>query len=247
MLITNTIDDALTEIGVKNPEEEAAPKEHEFGLRTLNRIVDSYNTQNLLITYLADIVYQMPTVNNECETADPSDLIARKWNNTVTIGHCKEINSESPVDIEGLFWRQADADYHSKPMTHNQWSNIGYKIADGTPSRHYIQQTDDNNIKIYFDATPTDDLEFHIIAKLPYTGKNSTGNDFLPTDDVNWNFGFEKMLMLRLAIELCSSYSIEPSQSLVARATEAEDNVKTKNYQPQTLGIDKGLPSRARR
>ena len=31
MLISKTIDDALVEIGVKNPIEEATPQDHEFG------------------------------------------------------------------------------------------------------------------------------------------------------------------------------------------------------------------------
>ena len=64
MLISQTIDDALVEIGVKNPIDEATPQDHEFGLRTLNRIIDSYNTQNLLITYLQDITYMLHQKTN---------------------------------------------------------------------------------------------------------------------------------------------------------------------------------------
>ncbi len=242
MLITQTIDDALVEIGVKNPIEEASPQDHEFGLRTLNRIIDSYNTQNLLITYLQDIPYESPTVNNECETADPDDLIVRAWKESVTIGHCQEINSEAPVDIQGLFWRQNGTDWHSKSMTHDEWSAIGWKTASGIPSRHYIQRMDNNNIKIHFDLVPLQELELHLSAKLPYTGKNSSGNEFLPTDDINWTFGFEKMLMLRLAMELCPSYSIAPPQEVMLRAAEAENYLKAKNFQPmtQTLGFGGG-------
>ena len=43
MLISTTINDALIQIGVINPIDEATPQDHIFGLRTLNRIIDSYN------------------------------------------------------------------------------------------------------------------------------------------------------------------------------------------------------------
>jgi diaminopimelate epimerase len=73
------------------------------------------------------------------------------------------------------------------------------------------------------------------MAKKPYTGVNGNGNEYLVTDNIEWNYGFEKMLMLRLAVELCQSYEIQPSQILVSKMQEAEANVKTHNYQPSTL------------
>lgn len=247
MLISDTIDDALVEIGVKNPNEEADPHEHKFGLRTLNRIIDSYNTQNLIITYLEDIPLEAPWTVNECESADPDDFHTRQWNNTVTIGHCQDINMEAPVDIQGLFWRQDGTDYQSVTMTSNQWSSIVTKGNTTIPRRHYIQRMDNNNIKIYFDYIPQAGLELHLLAKRPYTGKNSTGNEYIPTDDINWNFGFEKMLMKRLAVELAPSYGITPSAILLSTAQEAEDKVKTHNSEPLTLDPDVTLLGQSRR
>jgi len=241
MLISNTITDALIEIGVINPIDEASPQDHSFGLRTLNRIIDSYNTQNLLVTYLEDIPLSAPYTTNECESADPDDFTIRLWNNTVTIGNCQEINMVAPIDIQGLFWRRDDTDYKSDMMTFNQWSDITTKGNTAIPRRHYIQRTNDNNIKIYFDYIPEDGLELHLLAKRPYTGVNSVGNEYIPTDDINWNFGFEKMLMKRLAVELAPSYEIVPSQILIASAQEAEANVKKNNSQPMTLDPDVSL------
>lgn len=247
MLISTTINDALIEIGVINPIDEATPQDHDFGLRTLNRIIDSYNTQNLMITHLQDVAYSEPSIMNECETADPEDLKATKWNASVTIGNCKEINSQAPMDIQGLFWRQDGTDYQSKMMTQDEWRAIGWKDSEGIPFRHYIQRTDNNDIKIYFDLVPQSGLELHLMAKMPYTGKNSIGNEYLPTDDINWTYGFEKMLMLRLALELCDSYSVQPTQTLILKMAEAESNLKTFNYQPMTLKADSSLDRRGRR
>lgn len=247
MLISNTIDDALVMIGVKNPIDEASPQDHEYGLRTLNRIIDSYNTQNLLITYLEDIAYEMPTVNSECETADPDELIERKWKSSIEIGYCKDLNSQAPVNIQGLFWRQDGTDYFSKAMASNQWSGIAFKQTQGIPRSHYIQRADDNSLKLYFDLIPQDNLELHLMAKMPYTGKNCSGNEYLPTDDINWGYGFEKMLMYRLAVELCPSYSISASDDLKAVAGKAESDVKSFNYSPMVLKSDVTLRANGRR
>ena len=65
--------------------------------------------------------------------------------------------------------------------------------------------------------------------------------NFDPQDDVAWGTGVEKMIMLRLAVEVAGSYHIEITQLLAARAMEAEDQVRAYNYQPMTISSDIGL------
>jgi len=248
MLISRTIDSALRKIGVLSSEDEASASDHQLGLDALNRIIDSYNTQNLLITYLQDIAYEAPYTVNECETADPDDLTTRKWKSTVTIGRCKDINTEAPIHIEGAFFRQGvDTDFVMKSMTHNQYSSIGFKNVEAIPYRYYVQRLDNNDVSISFDVIPQDGLELHIQAKMPYTGKNSTGNEYLPTDDINWGVGFEKMLMYRLAVELAPDFEVDPSPIILSLATEAENNLMSFNHQPMVLKADRGLSGRKSR
>lgn len=219
MLISTTINDALIEIGVINPNDEATPQDHAYGLRTLNRIIDSYNTQNLIITYLEDIALPQPI----------------QWANTVTLGNGKDIDFPAPLDIQAAFFRQGTTDYNLKLMSMTDWSSKAYKFDTAIPSYMYAQKTNTNDLELKFDTIPQSDLVLHVMAKKPYTGINGNGNDYTPTDDIKWNYGFEKMLMLRLAVELCSSYEILPTQILISKASEAENNVKTHNYQPYTL------------
>ena len=251
MLITQTIDDALVEIGVINPIESASPQDHKFGLRTLNRIIDSYNIQNLTIPYIQDIAFK--TVIPEPAVIHGNDLVLhgglfvihaeindnpdlpRFTKAYIDIGVGEEWNSTAPVDIQGLYWRQEGTDYPSKPMAINQWESIPVKETEAIPSYHYVQKMDGNKLRIYFDRIPIFGLELHLLAKMPYTGVNGEGDDYVPTDDIKWTRGFEKMLMLRLAVELCSSYSVQPSQDLIARGQEAEDNLKSANATPRTL------------
>ena len=153
----------------------------------------------------------------------------------VDIGVGEEWDSTAPVDIHGLYWRQGATDYPSMQMTINQWESIPVKETEAIPAYHYIQKMDENKMRIYFDRIPIFGLELHILAKMPYTGVNGEGDDYIPTDDIKWTRGFEPMLVLRLAISLCPSYSVSPSQDLIFRAQEAEDNLKSSNYTPRTL------------
>ena len=139
---------------------------------------------------------------------------------------------------ESAFFRQGslgDVDYHLDMMTANEWSRMSYKFDTGIPSRLYLQKTNTNDLKAYFDAIPQSNLILHLMAKKPYTGVNGVGNAYLPTDDINWNYGFEKMLMYRLAVELAPTYEVPVPPIVLSLAQEAENNLKTHNYQPLTL------------
>jgi len=269
MLIKTIIDDALIEIGVKSPIDDVAQEEYDYGLRVLNRIIDTYNTQNLLITQIEDIAVTPPkyiSINQVVQNGEPIlhngkeiwhtlDDETVYWTNPINMRYVdiwddayEEVNDHfinelPPVEIQGLFWRQIgnDTDFTSKPMTLNEWASIGYKQASSIPSRHYIQRNRDNTLTLYFDALPLDNLELHLLAKRPYTGKNKEGSYHTPDDDVQFNYGFEKMLLYRLASELSGSYGVEISPSLLAKAAEAEDQVKAFNYQPYTLKKDTTL------
>jgi hypothetical protein len=228
MLISKTIDAAMRKIGVLTAQDEASPADHQLGLETLNRIIDSYNTQNLTITYLEDIPYLV-------------DYSVRPWSNSVTIGIGLEIDEVAPVQIEDLYFSQGGTTYKAIPMAYNQYADILTKSNIGIPRRYYVQRMNDNAIKIYFDFIPEDGLTLHLMAKRPYTGVNGEGNEYLPTDDIKWNFGFEKMLMYRLAVELSPDFEVQLSQTIIGLATEAEKNVFEHNYQPTTLSSDVSL------
>ena len=247
MLIVDTINDALIELGVLNPNDEATPQDHEYGLRTLNRIIDQYNAQGIMVTYLQDMAFTAPHILNECNYT-PAEYQASptKWNSSITIGNCKDINTTAPIDIRELFWRLDNTDYNSKEMTANDYASISYKNVEGIPRRHYIRKLEDNSIEINFDYIPITDLELHLMALKPYTGVNDNGNNFAPTDDINWSFGFEKMLMTRLALELAPSYETNPSQILISKAAEAEDILKRKNIELSTLKRRAGYGKKTR-
>lgn len=223
-LITQTINDALVEIGVLNPIDEASPQDHSFALRKLNMIIDSYNTQNLTIPHIQDIPHIVEDVPQIIKTP------------YIDIGTGETWDMVAPVDIQALFWRQdGKTDYHSEGMSIDQWTAIRTKNIQAIPTKHYIQKKDNNSIRIYFNCIPIGGLTLHLMAKKPYEGVNGQGKEYIPTDNIEWGRGFEKMLTYRLAIELASSYQVEITPVLLSLASEAENNLKTSNFQNRTL------------
>jgi len=225
-IILDTIRDAMIEIGVINPIDEQTPQDNEYAMRTLNRIIDGYNIQNLMVTYLEDI-----------EITRPDE------------GYSKEYELETtPIEISSLYWvDDAGNQYKSIEMTTNDWLRFRNITAYAVPVRHLVQKAENNATILKFNCFPIDNLTLHLLAKNPYTGTNGQGEEYIPTDNINWTRGFEKALMLRLAIEMCPSYGIEPSQTLIKKAVEAESNIKTYNFQPETLELDKTLKNKGRR
>ncbi len=229
MLILDTIRDALVTIGVANPIDEVIPQDSQFALKTLNRIISGYNADNLMVTYLEDISYIEPVDG---------------WASSVTIGDSETIDEVAPVDIQGLFWSYEGMDFPSRKMTQNEWSRIALKNESAIPTRHYVQKMEENKVKIYFNSLPLLGSSLHLMAKRPYTGTDSNGVDYLPTDDITWTSGFEKALMYRLAVELCPSYSLDVPPLILSLADEAESTIKNKNYQPDTLTTPRGMGER---
>lgn len=219
MLITELINDSLVEIGMLTPQDEASPSDSSYALRTLNRIIDLYNTQQLVSSYLKEKVYELPESGS--------------WTSPIEIGPGLQFDGIAPTEIADVFFRQYETDYPVKMFTHNQWSSVGFKNVSAIPYRYYAQRMDENALKISFDCIPLNTLELHLMCKMPI----NEGAAFKATDDITFGYGVEKMLLTRLALELCPSYEIEPSQILLTKAGEAENAVKAFNYNPTLLGI----------
>lgn len=229
MKISTLIDDALREINVISATDEASPQDHAFALRKLNRIIGLYNTQHLLNAFIQDIKFVQPTAG---------------WTPQIYIGPGQQFPAVAPTHIEGAFFRQSGVDYSMNAMTSDQWREISYKETVGIPTRYYEQNMGENTSKIYFDCIPIDGLELHLLCKLPING----GVDFNTTDDVIFEYGMEKLLIDRLAFELCGAYEIGAGEInlLAGKIEEAVTSIKAYNYEPSVLKNSMTLSGRKR-
>lgn len=229
MKISTLINDALSAIGVISGTDEPSPQDHSLALRSLNRIVSLYNTQNLITTFMQDIQFNEPSTG---------------WTSPIRIGAGLQFPAVAPTFIQSGFFRQGETDYLITKMTVDQWSQIPFKTAKGIPTKFYEQKISENRTKIYFDQLPMDGLELHFICKLPM----NAGVEFVATDDITFGYGVEQMLVKKLAIDLSPNFEVTTAvlQVLAAQLLDAESNVKAFNYEPSTLRTSKTLSRRSR-
>ncbi len=243
MKIVETINDALYELGVVDVTEEPTPEDSAYALRTLNRIMDGYNTQNLTIPYLKKIIY-------ERQSWTMADIKITQGATGLKSPHIElpiaEVEPEAvdiiiavpPHNIQALYFRDSTTepvDYPLTPMTSREYAQLAYKGYTGIPTKYFIVNDSPDATYISFNAVPQQGL------RLVIHGKEAYRTDFKPMDDVQWGTGVERMLMLRLAVELSPSYHIEVSAVTGGKAMEAENIVKASNYQPSTIKSDIGL------
>lgn len=222
MLLTDTINGSLRLIGVLAAGEEASPVEHKDALDRFNGMIDSFNIQNLTVSYMQEKVYPTPLSG---------------WTSKVTIG--ADINNifveTAPMSIQSAFFRDAaGVDFKMTPMGINEWADMVWKNIVAPPLKYY-ENYYGHNLSIQFDTVPFSSYTLHLLCKVPYTG------NYKPTDDIDWDYGFEEMLRYQLAVRLAPEYGVQLRQDVVMMAEMLMKNIKKRNAISKTLNVDVGL------
>ena len=238
MLIKTLIDEALKEIGVLAADEEAKPSEHEDGLRVFNRLIDSFNSQNLMITHVQEKVYEAPLVVNAC-TSDGTNT-TRAWKNKVSIGQCLDYNEIAPLEIFTAFIRNSETDYTVEVATLTEFSQVANKSTVARPAKMFTQSVN-KSMDIFFTTIPEADDVLHAFAKMPFVGSSPIGDDYTIESDIQWDYGYENLLVLNLAVFLSPRYKVPLEATLAVLAQKAIDDIKSSNYTPLTLSMEDSL------
>jgi hypothetical protein len=222
MLLSKTIDGALRLIGVLAAGEEASSSEHNDALDRFNGMIDSFNIQNFTVSHLQEKVYHPPSVG---------------WTSKITIGSdlTNTFVEVAPVSVQSAFFRDAaGVDFKMSPMGINEWSDMIWKNIVAPPLKYY-ENYYGHNLALQFDVVPYASYTLHLICKLPYAG------NYKPTDNIDWDYGFEEMLRYQLAVRLAAEYGVQIRQDVVILAESLMKNIKTKNISSKTLNVDIGL------
>lgn len=227
MLLSKTLDASLRLIGVLAAGEEASPQEHADALDVFNGMIDGFNIEGLTISTLQDKSYLKPTAG---------------WKSSIAIGTAlsNDYIEVAPMEIHNAFFRDVSGvDYKMNPMGINEWSDMVWKAIVAPPLK-YFANYHGHNVTIQFDTIPYETFTLHLISKLPYAG------NYTPTDNIDWDMGFEPMLRYQLAVRLSAEYGVQLRQDVVLLAMDLMRKIKRRNAVAEVLSVDIGLQSNRR-
>jgi len=221
--VRDIIADAYTEIGYLALGDPLPAEEAAFGLRTLNRLFQKWNTEELMIYTLNRQIF---------------NFVAGKQSYTLGIGG--DFNTPRPVQIQ-----MASVLNNSNPvlpveipikiLTDWEWRSISVKAVTTTfPTSVWIQGNMPLNT-LDFWPVPQDATYQAVL----YTwGKTENFADINQT--IQFPNGYEEFILTALAIALSGSSGITISPALSNRAATAKNAIESLNIEPLFMTTDLG-------
>ena len=217
---------ALRLLGAIPTGEEIAASELEDGRDALNHMLDSWNTEGLVVNTLA--------------TA-PFALIAGQAD--YEIGADGDFDTIRPTKLEqGQVWLNADGtDRMLNPLTREEWNAIPDKSTSGTPKYYWYNRAfPKGEIWFYPKPNAADTITFYIPFLLNQITRAQSVSDSvfaLPP-------GYAEAVIYGLAIRLAPEYGKPASMEILEIANNAKANLKRLNSEPQTVAVDDALLDR---
>jgi hypothetical protein len=217
---------AMQEIGVLDPNETPTGPEGATGLLKLNRMLDSWNADG---RYVYATVFQNFTItpNLQPHTIGPSGTFAVNQRPTQLLAANIILNSGSPQAVRQPV-QVRDEDWWA--------SKSSYAVVSTFPTDVYYS-ADWPNGSLYLWPVPNTayPLELEFLTVLEELQLNSAF--CMPP-------GYMDAVVYSLAIALCPSFSVAPSQALMLLASKAIARIQGLNVTSPRIGTrDAGVPS----
>lgn len=211
---------SLRLIGAIAPGESPEASEATDGLAALNRMLDSWSTEDLIIH----------TVTAEAPlTLTPGDA-------SVTLGALGDITTR-PVVIEKALIRDGSQDYPVRLLSLSEYASIGDKSLQSTypaslfDDGGYPQRT----LTLYPVPSAAKQLVLFTKRALTQIATLSTEISLPP--------GYERALVFNGAVELAPEYGKSVSAEVAKVAEESKATLKRSNHKPRYLRADDALLS----
>ena len=217
------IKEAGKEIGVFSVGYTPTAEEAADALVKLNYVVDDFNTQNLALYNTTNVV---------------STLTANK--NPHTLGDGADIDIARPVKIQRVFVRQQSAispvDYELTQIDNDQYQEIIVKNIKTTYPTHFYYDMNYPVASFYTYPIQAATLELHLSVWTKI-------DKFTLTTVVDLPEGYRELLMMKLALKLCPSYSIPATKIAIINSefSRIMRNIKAINQDSNHMNLDAAL------
>lgn len=211
---------SLRLIGAVAPGESIAASEATDGLATINRMIDSWSNEGLLIN----------AINQE------TPLTLTAGDGTITLGTSGDI-ANRPMSIESALIRDGSTDHQIQFLSLQEFSSIQNKNLQTTyPGYAY----DDGGYPLRtITLYPVPSADHSLVL---FTKRSITQISTLDTV-ISLPPGYERALVYNGAIELCADYGRTPSEMVFNIANESKASIKRSNHRPSFLRVDSALLS----
>lgn len=221
MTALDLITTALRKVGALAAGESLESSEASDGLAELNRMLDSWSNENLMIYAVVEEEFAL--------TASKASY---------TMGSSGDFNTTRPVEIVKAGLRDLDSPVNEYPVTIytvEQWSDIVAKTTDSTypwaiyPENTYPLET----INVYPVPTTNYKLVLYSLKPLSSFSALTTVASFAP--------GYEDAVIYNLAVRLAPEYGKSTTAELLMLATNAKKMIKRRNHRAKLLKVDPAL------
>jgi len=217
--------DALIELGVLDPSEAMEATAASFALRTLNRMLQVWNTQALMIY----------TVNR---TEFP--MVANQQSYTLGTGGNFNISRPARIDMVSILVNTGGRpiEIPTEVLTDDDWRDVTMKT---TPSNWPTKVWMTGNVPLndlWFWPIPQDGTIKCVLYSWGKTDNFASLNDLVVFPN-----GYEEAIVTNLAMFLSSSYGAQASPALGLRAAMSKDAIQSLNVEPLWATSDEGLLS----
>lgn len=216
--VRDLIGDALSEVGVRDPGEAVDPQVAADVLRSLNRMLDAWSTEDLLVY----------TIDREVFPFVPG-----KQNYTLGIGG--DLNVARPVQIDMASALVNGVEIPIQILTDAEWRDIPLK---NTPSTFPLQMWSTGNFplnELWFWPIPS-----QVNSLVLYTWSQIT--QFANVNaTVSFPKGYEDAIESNLALRVCTMFARQLPPELAARASKALSRIKRINWEPTYRSVDAAL------
>lgn len=204
------IKSALRKIKVIDPGEEPSAEEMRDALEGLNDMLDSWNTEKLVVPSLAET---STSISTRAITIGPGAIV--------------DIYRPSKLDEGQVFLRSGEVTYRLNKMTAEEYAaRAGYTTA-GLPGAFY-----------YDAGNPTGTINLDVVPDVAYTLVTYTWKLLaqIPLNQINSTIllepGYSRAIKFNLALDLADEWDGKVTPNLLQTAVVAKANVKSLNIEP---------------
>lgn len=223
--VRDICEDALIEIGALSVGEAMPAADGAFALRTLNRMVEKWNTEQL-----------MPYTVNRTSF----NLVAGTQSYTLGTGGTFNMTRPERIDRASVIINSTyPIEIPIQILTDEEWQAVAVKTSPSTfPTKMWANGDYPLNV-LYFWPLPQDstvDVILYTWGMVSFATLNTAIS--LPN-------GWEEALVTNLALHLSGSYGIQPSPALAMRGSGAKAAIESLNVGPMYASFDAPFSGRA--